>query len=115
MATLRGLTCPVLTDETIKRSYPKAYASHVAHAFDFTECDAIRCACGNEPHFDGFHPCFADGRVVAQTENGVWEREGYLIACGRCSRVIDRYGYQLARARHERLRQIDLIQSVADP
>jgi hypothetical protein len=61
----------------------KPTSSVVTHEFGNDE--GWQCSCGNEPHWYGFYPCNADGKVVEPTEAD-W-KDG-MYKCDRCGFVF---------------------------
>jgi len=41
----------------------------------------VVCACGNQPHHDGFYPCDSEGNEIEPTLGSNWDG---LYICPRC-------------------------------
>jgi hypothetical protein len=80
------LTCSLATvSQEFAMRCSDAVKRHRAHGGDLSQCDALRCSCGNEPHLKGFHTVrlIADGRwVVADPAGGLRGGPMQCFGCG---------------------------------
>lgn len=51
------------------------------------------CECGNQPNYDGFFSCKADGTIVSPVQNGEWNEKDFV--CLRCGVIVNNYNLEI--------------------